>query len=98
MRHIEIDIMDQHSEPIEAVHEGDIVELTVKSREGGFTAKRCMVTSFGNALCSGCAVFEVFHAMKDKVFLRCPVDKNDDTTLFCKAYILRDLDEMAEEI
>lgn len=98
MRHIEIDIMDQHSEPIEAVHEGDIVELTVKSREGGFTDKLCIVISSGTCLCEGCAVFEVFHAMENKVFLKCPRDKNDDTNLFCGACILRDLDEMAEEI
>lgn len=98
MRHIEIDVMDQHSAPIQAVHEGDIVELTVKSSEGGFTDKRCIVTSSGTRLCEGCAVFEVFHAMNNKVFLKCPADKNDDTALFCGACTLRDLDEIMEEL
>lgn len=98
MRHIEIDIMDQHSEPIEAVHEGDIVELTVKSREGGFTDKRCIVVPSGNRLCKDCAVFEVFHAMKNKPLLKCPADKNADSVLFCRSCILMDLDEIMENI
>jgi hypothetical protein len=98
MRHIEIDIMDQHSAPIQAVHEGDIVELTVKSSEGGFTDKRCIVAYSGTLLCGDCAVFKVFQAMTDKAFLKCPADENDGTALFCGTCILRDLDEIMEEL
>ena len=98
MRHIEINIMDQHCEPIEAVHEGDIVKLTVKSREGGFTDMRCIGVSSGTSLCSGCIVYEVFHAMKDKVFLKCPADRDDYTCLFCRKCILKPLDEIMEDV